>query len=228
MEADQIYAIADHAVKAVMSRTSDWWPADREDARQEAALAILLASRRGLDKDRGYYFGAARKGVCLWIRLWLRPNRDTVPLLARVEELLAAETSIADAMLRNLESLAPLLRGQEVKRRRCAEAAIALEVEYCRLMIDGYTTKEAAVRLGRSQRNTLALRERLLPKLRRIADGIRPEARFVKPGAASIAALRRVERDPEALARRNAAISAAKRSQPYHLTSSPPVRHSLP
>jgi hypothetical protein len=196
-----------------MRRGNSWWPPDREDARQEAALAILLASRRGLDKDRGYYFGAARYGVCMWIRAWLRPSRDTFPLADNVNEFLAAKTSMADAMLRNLESLAPLLRRQEVKRRKVAEAAIAVEVEYCRLMIEGYTIDEAGAVLGRTRRNTHALRERVVPKLRRIAEGTRHEARYAKPGPTSIAALQRLAQDPEALSRRNEAISAAKRQQ---------------
>jgi hypothetical protein len=211
VEAADIYPIAKHAVATLMSRTSCWWPEDREDATQEAALAILLASRRGLDKDRGYYFGAARNGVYMWMRAWLRSNRDTIPLLARVEELLGTETSMAHAMLRNLDSLAPLLRTQQVSRRKIAEVAIAVEVEYCRLMIEGYTIDEAAVKLGRSRRNTFALRERIVPKLRRIAEGRRPEARYAKPGPASLAALRKVTQDPEALRRRGKAISAAKK-----------------
>jgi hypothetical protein len=211
LEAHDIYRIAEHAVSVVMRRGNSWWPPDREDARQEAALAILLASRRGLDKDRGYYFGAARKGVCMWIRAWLRPSRNTFPLLANVDELLAAKTSMADAMLRNLDSLAPLLRGQEVSKRRAADAGIAVEVEYCRLMIEGYTIDEAAARLGRTRRNTSALRERVVPKLRNIAEGKTREARYTSPGPASIAALRRLAQDPEAVKRRNEAISAAKR-----------------
>jgi DNA-directed RNA polymerase specialized sigma24 family protein len=218
--ASDIYSIADHAVSVVMRRGNSWWPPDREDARQEAALAILLASRRGLDKDRGYYFGAARNGVCMWIRAWLRPSRDTFPLLARVEELVAAKTSMADAMLRNLDSLAPLLRGQEVKRRKIAEAEIAVEVEYCRLMLEGYTIDEAGAILGRTRRNTHALRERVVPKLRRIAEGTRHEARYAKPGPTSIAALQKLAQDPEALRRRNQAISAAKRQRPC-IDSSP-------
>jgi hypothetical protein len=214
VDAEHIYSIAEHAVSVVMRRGNSWWPPDREDARQEAALAILLASRRGLDKDRGYYFGAARKGVCMWIRAWLRPSRDTFPLCAKVDELFAAKTSMADAILRNLDSLAPLLRGQEVKKRKIAEAEIAVEVEYCRLMLKGYEVQEAGAILGRTRRNAYALRERVVPKLRRIADGKRPEARYAKPGPTSIAALRRVSQDPEALRRRNAAISAAKRQRP--------------
>jgi len=211
MNAEEISAIAKQAVNRSMSRISIWWPEDREDAQQEAALAILLAARRGLDKDRGYYFGAACKGVYLWIRLWLRPNRHTFPLLANVEELLAAPTTLGDAMLRHLESLAPLLRGLRVKCSARAESDIALEVEYCRLMIEGYRMEEAARILGRTRRNTLALRARVLPRLRMIANNEKPEAHFAKPGPASLAALRRTEADPEALRRRNAAISAAKR-----------------
>ena len=213
MDAEQIYSIAEHAVSVVMRRGNSWWPPDREDARQEAALAILLASRRGLDKDRGYYFGAAKNGVCMWIRAWLRPNRDTFPLLANIEKLIEAKTSMADAMLRNLDSLAPLLRGQEVKRRKVADAAIAMEVEYCRLMLEGYEIQEAGAILGRNRRNTYALRERVVPKLRNIAEGKRPEARYSKPGPASLVALRKLEQDPQALRRRNEAISAAKRQR---------------
>src|SRR4051794_38576135 len=117
MEPDQIYPIAEHAVRAIMGRTSCWWDEDREDAKQEAALAILLAARRGLDKDRGYYFGAARKGVYMWMRAWKRPNRDTFPLLDTAERLIASNTTMGDAMYRGLDSLAPLLRGQRTKCR---------------------------------------------------------------------------------------------------------------
>src|SRR4029434_4985760 len=211
VDAEHIYSIAEHAVSVVMRRGNSWWPPDREDARQEAALAILLASSRGLDKDRGYYFGAARKGVYMWIRAWLRPSRDTFPLVAKVDEWLASKTNMADAMLRNLDSLAPLLRGQEVKRRKIAEAEIAVEIEYCRLIIEGYEIQEAGAILGRNRRNAYALRERIVPKLRRIAEGKCPEARYAKPGPASLAALRKLEQDPEALQRRNAAIGLAKR-----------------
>jgi hypothetical protein len=191
--------------------TSRWWAEDREDARQTAALQILLAGRRGLDKDRGYYFGAARKGVAMWIRAWLRPSRATFPLLVRFEELLAAETSMADSMLRNLESLAPLLRGQRIKSRKSTDAEIELEIEYCLLMIEGYTIDEAAVKLGRTRRNTHALRERVVPRLQMIADGKQPEIKPVNVNPASIAALRKLAGDPEAVRARNKAISAAKR-----------------
>jgi hypothetical protein len=194
-----------------MRRTSRWWAEDREDARQTAALEILLASRRGVAKDRGYYFGAARKGVALWIRYWLRPMRATFPLLPRFEELLAAETSMADSMLRNLESLAPLLRGQRIKIRKSTDAEIELEIEYCLLMIEGNTIDEAAEKLGRTRRNTHALRERVVPRLQMIADGKRPEIKPVNVNPASVAALRKLAQDPEALRKRNRAISAAKR-----------------
>ena len=149
----------------------------------------------------------------MWIRAWLRPSRNTFPLCARVDELFAAKTSMADAMLRNLDSLAPLLRGQEVSKRKAADAGIAVEVEYCRLMIEGYTIDEAGAILGRTRRNTHALRERVVPKLRRIAEGTRHEARYAKPGPTSIAALQRLAQDPEALRRRNEAISLAKKQQ---------------
>jgi hypothetical protein len=211
MDAARIYAIARHAVSAVMRRTSAWWPEDREDATQEAALAILLASRREPAKDRGYYYGAAKKGAYLWIRAWLRPSRDTFPLVAQAEEFLRAKTNMAEAMLRNLDSLAPLLRGQRTKHRATTEAEIALEVEYVRLILEGYTIPEIAHRLGRTRRNTDALRERIVPRLQMIRDGKKPEVRHVKPGPASLAALRRIAQDPEALRRRNEAISRAKR-----------------
>ena len=196
-----------------MSRTSVWWPEDREDARQEAALAILLALRRGLDKARDYYFGAARKGVYLWIRTWLRPKRNTFPLLDNVDEFLAAETTMSEALLRNLDSLARLLRGQRTKERATTVGEIALEVEYCRLVIQGYTTDEMAVRLRRTRRNISALRERVVPRLRMIADGKRPEIKPIHVNPASLMALREVERNPQALRKRNRAISAAKRAR---------------
>lgn len=211
METGQIYSIAKHAVNAIMSRTSSWWLEDREDATQEAALAILLASRRKGDKNRGYYYGAAKKGVYMWIRAWLRPRRNTFPLPAPIEQLLTAKTNIEETILRNLDSLAPLLRGQEVMNRKSAETEIALEIIYCRLMIEGYTIDQAAAKLNRTKRNTYALRERVIPKLSMITEGKRRKGRYAKPGPTSLAALRRLEQNPELLRRRNAMISAAKR-----------------
>src|SRR5215467_13574261 len=208
METSEIYSIADHAVRTVMSRRDRWWDADREDARQEAAFAILLAARRGLAKDRGYYFGAARKGVYWWIRNWLRPERNTVPLAERIDEFIAADTTMSGAMLRGLDSLAPLLVAQRTKGH-CFRQQVELEVAYCRLMVEGYTIDEAAGRLGRTRRNTLALRERVLPRLRMIAEGKRPVANKRTPTEKQLANIRPT---PEMVARRNAAIRAAKRA----------------
>ena len=213
MTAEEILDIADHAVNLVMHRKSCWWDHDRDDARQEAALNILLAERKGLDKDRGYYFGAAKLAIYLWIRLWKRPNRDTIPLVGRIAELVTAKTSISEAMLRNLESLAPLLRGQRLKRRQTTEDEIALEVAYCRLMVEGYSMHEAAAKLGRSFRNTQALRERVAPRLRMIAAGKRPVAKEWTPSEKQLANLRRTNRDPETIRRWNEAISRAKRAR---------------
>ncbi len=226
MQAAEILDIADHAVNAIMRRSRIWWAEDRDDARQEAALAILLALRRPQagemdpDRRRGYLFGAARKGVAWWIRRWLRP--DTFQLLDTAEEFVAADTAMSQAMLRNLESLASLLRGQRVKQRRTTEDEIALEVAYIRLMLEGYTIKEAAIRLGRSARNTAALRERVVPRLQMIANGKKPELKPVDVRPESLEALRRCSRDPEILGRRNQSISRAKRERDQGLGAEGP------
>ena len=208
MEAERIYNFASCAVNTIMGRR--YWDEDRDDARQEAALYVLLAERRGLDRSSGFYYTYAKYGVLHWIEKFCRRNRDTIPLSAWVERMTAANTSTSEAMLRNLDSLAPLLRGQRVHNSQNVDQEIALEVAYCRLMLEGYSIEETAAKLGRTRRNTESLRERIVPRLRMIAEGRKPVRRFAMP---SLEGLRRLERDPEALRRRNEAISRAKRGR---------------
>jgi hypothetical protein len=164
---------ADHAARTIMGRGSRWWPEDWEDAKAEAVLGILETIRKKPDAGPGYCYRAGVSSICDWLRLWLKGDRP-FQLYEYIDDLIETDTTLSRAMLANLPALVPMLRQQRQRWGPVLERSLEQEVRFLQLILDGYSIDGAALELGISIRNTYAIRERLLPRLKAICTRNRP------------------------------------------------------
>jgi DNA-directed RNA polymerase specialized sigma24 family protein len=210
MTAEDVCRIADCAVNKAMMRSKHLWrPEDREDARQEAIVAVLKVSRRRTDIENGYLFRTALLQVYMWMRKLIRRNR-TVMLTARLDEWLATDSSYSSAIERLLISvggLKQLLREQRSHVTKLTERAVEREIEYLRLLLQGYTYEEIAFRMAVTRKATWMMHDCLVDRLERIATGQKPPPRVLPlPSQASLNNLRKAGTDPEVKERRAATL----------------------
>jgi len=188
-----ILDLADKAVRCVMRR-GQWSWEEWKDATQEAALAIVAHG----PAHEGTLFLVAKHAIIDWLRSWLRTPRGAALFDWRDYKQGDGPDPAWDR--RYLAELAPMLDAQRAEKS-------AEDIRYLELLLAGYSSDGIALELGISRRNVYAIRERLLPRLERLARG---EAAMYRANvqASSLAALERINRDPAMLARRAEAIRA--------------------
>lgn len=158
---NDVLDLADKAVRCTLrgrGTLEDW-----EDAAQEAAAAIIQVPA---DKGKGYAFLAAKSAIYDWLRLWLRhPRGGTI-----LDYVRYPQDERQAPTLEYLPALLPLLEAQ-------GSMKADEETRYLELRMCGYSTDGIALEMGLSRRRVYAIRERLLPRLERIARGKAPPTR---------------------------------------------------
>lgn len=192
-----ILDLADKAARCVLRGRPCWAAQDWQDATQEAARAIWERVQERPDLHEGHLFLAAKSAIYDWLRVWLRHPRGGTLIdylgYAQGENVRPATC---------LRELAPLLRRQRSRK-------VSEDLRYLGLRMAGYSTDGIAQELGISVRNVYAIRERLLPRLERIARNEAAPARRITIREGSRAALERINSDPVMRTRRGAAIRVA-------------------
>jgi DNA-directed RNA polymerase specialized sigma24 family protein len=147
MNPDQILDIAHHAIHATMRPSSGWSWDDRDDAAQEAALAICKAIRS--NSDRGYLYGAAKLAIYLWMRNTIR-YRQRVLLVRKMEFVNGTleDVSLIERLLRSLPSREMKLIQQRLKRGKNLNRRVQTDLDLLRLVLEGYSFDEIAFRLA--------------------------------------------------------------------------------
>ena len=159
-----ILDLADKAARCVLRGRPFYTAEDWQDAAQEAAAAIYAAG----DKPEGYLFLVAKSAICDWLRSWLRHPRGGALL-----DYLDYADDTAPARQINPALFDDLAQMLEVQRA----AKIHEDVCYLQLRTRGYSTDGIALEMQLSRRRVYAIRERLLPRLERIARGEVPPTR---------------------------------------------------
>jgi hypothetical protein len=198
---EDILTLANKAMRAATRGHVLWTDNDRDDMRQEAAAAICALAGERTD---ALCVHVAKHAIYDWMRFWLRTPRAG-SLLDWVDYSAPPDPSWP---LDYLDALPPLLEAQRAEK-------VEEDMAYLRLRLQGYSIIGIAQELGITQRNAEAIRERTVPRLKRIARGEGPPPIAVNVHENSRATLDRINRDPEALARRGEAIRAgwARRKQ---------------
>ncbi len=157
-----ILDLSDKAARTVLRGRPCWTAQDWEDAKQEAARAIL--EMKGEHRE-GVLFLQAKHAIIDWLRVWLRhPRGGTI-----LDYLDYAEDAERVRAI-SIEPLRLLLRTQ-------GAAKADEDMRYLALRLQGYSTDGIALEMGLSRRNVYAIRERLLPRLERLARGETPISR---------------------------------------------------
>lgn len=160
---EYILDLADKAARVVLGGRRWATAEDWEDATQAAAAEIVGVARP--DVGEGYLFNVARKAIYEWLRTWLRhPRGGTI-----LDFLDYSEQPDAPRPPLDLDALAPLLLAARGKRHGFAAHHIQEEIDYLRLLLDGRSIEGIGMEMGLSRRRVYALRERVLPRLERIA-----------------------------------------------------------
>ena len=167
MSTDAIVNLADKAARVVLGGKPWYTPEDWQDAAQEAALKLWRVSQERDDVGEGYLFNAARIAIYDWLRTWLDYRRDGT-ILDYLDY--AADEPAAPDLDAQIDALAPRLDAARGKRHNAAWH-VAQELAYLKLVCRGVSTDGIAMELGLSRRNVYAIRERLVPRLTRIAAG---------------------------------------------------------
>ncbi len=204
---EDILNLANMATYSVLRRASWWTTEDRADMRQEAALAIWQLPA---DAHDGTCFVAAKYAIYAWMRRWSR-HPPCMPLLEDFDVAID-DTLDTPRALDYLDVLEAFLREQRAEKP-------ARDVEYLRLLLSGATRAGIAQEMGIPQSYVATMRLRLIARLERIAAGKAPPA---KPAGYMQKHLKRVNSDPEILARRNAAIRAAHARRKQRLAEQAP------
>jgi len=153
-----ILDLSDRAARCVLGR-GHWTRQDWEDAKQEAAAAIWAEG----DRHEGILFIAAKHAIIDWLRRWLRSPRGCEYL----DYIDHARPPDAAPDISHLASLAPWLEQQRAMK-------VNEDIRYLELIVQGYSTDGIALEMGLTRRRVYAIRERLLPRLERIARGETP------------------------------------------------------
>ena len=159
-----ILDLSDKAARCTLGRWRGWTCEDWQDATQEAATALLTVPP---DKGEGYAFLVARSAIYTWLRSWLRHPRGGT--LLDYLEYADESGAVRDPSL-VLPTLLPLLQTQ-------GSTKAGEDTRYLSLRLAGYSTDGIALEMGLSRRRVYAIRERLLPRLDRIARGVVPPTR---------------------------------------------------
>jgi hypothetical protein len=222
MTPEQLIGIAGCAVNRAMRRSRHMWrEEERRDAQQEALVAILEVLSRKSDAGTGYLFRTALLEVWLWMRKCIR-RRATIRLSPHIDRWAQSdepESSAVARLLAGFGGLERMLRSQRVSPGVLTEGKVRNEIEFLRCLLEGCSVEEAAFRMAMTRRNAYAIRERLLPRLERIAAGMRPQKAEWRISENSLKALRRINSDPELLANRTQAIRAGKARQFHNSTT---------
>ena len=153
-----ILDLADKAARCVLGRRPrQWTKQDWEDAIQEGAAAIWAL---GIERYEGARFLAAKHAIIDWVHAWLRHPRGGTLL----DYLDYTEDSSATGDTIRLAILAPLLEVQRAKK-------VEEDIRYLELLTQHYSTDGIGMEMGLTRRRVYAIRERLLPRLERIARG---------------------------------------------------------
>lgn len=169
MNADYILDLADKVARTTLGGKPGYTTEDWQDATQEAALKIWLVRQGAPHAGEGYLFNAARSAVYDWLRGWLRHPRGGTILdyLDYPAEDGAAGSRIDE---RQIDALAPMLAQARRKAYGWTERHIQQEIALLKLLLRGVSIDGIGMELGLSRRNVYAIRERLLPRLKRIAQ----------------------------------------------------------
>lgn len=152
-----ILDLADKAARCVFRGGWQCTPEDWQDAIQEAACGIVAHMAAGEDRE-GVLFLAAKHAIYDWLRMWRRhPRGGTILDFVDYE---ATAPHVSDH--RYLAALPPMLQQQRAKN-------IDKDMQYLTLRLAGYSTAGIALEMRLTLRNVYAIRERLLPRLARIA-----------------------------------------------------------
>ena len=154
MQLDEILDLADKAARCTLRGRPIWTREDWQDATQEAAIAIWELRHQ----PEGYVFLAAKSAIYSWLRVWLRHPRGG----SLLDYLDYADEKNTPRSLDWLGSLAPHLHKQ-------GSMKADEELRYLELRLLGFSTEGIAREMKLSRRNVYAIRERLLPRLERIA-----------------------------------------------------------
>lgn len=190
---------ADKAARCVLGGRRCWTEEDWQDAVQEAAVGILEALQKS--NHAGYCFRAGQRQIYEWMRAWLRSYPRGGTLLDYLEY--AQIDNDPHEVDIDLHKLRIMLQSQRAEKSD-------EDIAYIELRMAGRSTAGIAMELGISERNVYAIRERLLPRLERIARGENPPPTTRHVRESSKAALARINSDPELLKRRGDAIRTAK------------------
>ena len=153
-----ILDLADKAARCVFRGGRQCTPEDWQDAIQEAACGVVACMGKGETRE-GALFLAAKHAIYDWLRMWRSHPRGGTIL-----DFLAYDSDIPHVPDRRyLAALPPMLRQQRAKK-------IPEDMQYLALRVAGYSTAGIALEMRLSLRNVYAIRERLLPRLARIAS----------------------------------------------------------
>jgi len=194
-----ILDLADKAARCVLKGRPIFTAEDWEDAIQEGATAICGLTRE--PHGDGLPFIAAKHAIIDWLRRWLYHHYPREGEWLEWRDYTQGQGPEPPWSHDYLASLAPLLEAQRAEK---AEE----DIRYLSLRVRGYSTDGVALEMGLTRRNVYAIRERLLPRLTRIARGEKPPEMHWNVRASSLRSLDRINSDPEILAKRAAAIRA--------------------
>lgn len=207
MTAEYILDIARHAQTKVMRYGRCWRDEDFEDARQEAIVAILQAS--GRSDNRGYLYGAAVLAIYYWMRRTIQDRQRWPKVAGNKLDLFPnhSQALAVDQLLAGVGGLKHLLREQQGTITRLTERNIDREIEYLRLLLQGYTYEEIAFRMAVTRKATWMLHDRLVERLERIVAGKKAHKRVIQPpNEVSLENLRKAATDPAMREKRAASL----------------------
>lgn len=207
LNADRVLDLADKAARCVLRGNPVWTSEDWEDARQGAAIGIIEAMGREKDTGEGYLLNAAKHQIYEWMRSWLRHKRSGT--LFDYVDYIADDSGHIMIDRDRIAGLMPMLERARIKVRADTHSKVQTEIQFLILLMEGYSIDGIALELGMSVRNTYAVRERLLPYLKDIAEMRQRTARTYEIRESSRAALARINAEPEMIKRRGEKIRAA-------------------
>ena len=157
-----ILDVADKAVRCTLGRQPLRWNAeDWEDARQEALYGILKAR----SEHEAIAFTAAKHMIYDWMRLWLRHPRGGTILDYLDYAVPEEDRKVEHTYLNDLRLMLSHVRSKNIQMKTVEE-----EIRYLELIMMGYSTLGIGMEMRLSRRRVYAIRERLLPRLRKIAN----------------------------------------------------------
>ena len=210
--AELILEIAHHALGKAMKQTrahykrGGWQDHEVEDAREEAIVHILQAAGKQPENGSyGYLVRAGLLGIWMYLRKLCREKRTFQYIDTWDESLVSSDLypSVLERLLTSVGGLKKLLREQRSCVTRLTDAEVQHEIDYLRLLLQGYTYEEIAFRMAVTRKATWMMHDRLVERLDRIAKGQKARQRVLpSPSEASLENLRKIQNDPQALARR--------------------------